>query len=489
MVVETKKVKKEKTILNSVIIEDNLNWSTVSLDDIVKKGKRLEASFFDIESKHIREVLKKGKYPLIPLYGEKNSPIEDSYYPERFKRIYVDQINGEDFFLPSQIIDIYPKPDKWISKLTKASIDNLRLKKNMLLLTRSGTIGNVTIVTKTLEGKIFSDDVIRITFKNIEDLGYTYTFLKSDYGNNILKTSSYGSVITHIEPEHLKEMIIPNPPYLLKKKIHDLVIESYKERDKSNDLIDKATKLLIEELELPAMNKLEKEAFSYSKDISSFSVRLSELNNRLEANYHSTIVSVIEKYLQKNANLLKLSDKKISDKIILAGVFKRNYVQKGHGYPFIGGKEITQLMPNTEKYLSKVTHKKRYEEELRVNENWILVTDRGTIGKVVIVPKHMKDMAVSQNILKVVPNKYPGYLYCFLNSEYGELLIKRQSYGSVVNMIDDNSLGDVKIPMLKNCKKIEEINSLILQANQLRYEAYKLEQEAIEIMNKEIFGL
>ena len=56
-------------------------------------------------------------------------------------------------------------------------------------------------------------------------------------------------------------------------------------------------------------------------------------------------------------------------------------------------------------------------------------------------------------------------------------------------MIDDNSLGDVKIPMLKNCKKIEEINSLILQANQLRYEAYKLEQEAIEIMNKEIFGL
>ena len=52
MVVETKKVKKEKTILNSVIIEDNLNWSTVSLDDILKKGKRLEASFFDIESKY-----------------------------------------------------------------------------------------------------------------------------------------------------------------------------------------------------------------------------------------------------------------------------------------------------------------------------------------------------------------------------------------------------------------------------------------------------
>lgn len=485
----TKIIKNGNSTLKSIIDKDNLNWSIITLSDVLNKNKRLEASFFDIESKHIRNVLKSGKYPLIQLYGQKDSLIDESYYPGRFKRVYVNKNNGEDFFLPSQIIDIYPKADKWISKLTKVSIEDLRLKKNTLLLTRSGTIGNITIVTRTLEKKVFSDDVIRVTFKNIEDLGYVYTFLKSEYGNNILKTNSYGSVITHIEPEHLKEMIIPNPPYLLKKKIHDLIMESYSMRDDSNDLVDKATKFLIKELNIPPIEKLENEAFSYSEDILTFSKKLSDLNGRLEASYHTTLTSVIEKYLLKNADLVKLNDNKITDKIILAGIFKRNYVQKGHGYPFIGVKEITQLIPETDKFLSKVIHKNRYEKELKVNENWILVTDRGTIGKVAIVPKHIEGTAVSQNVLKIITNKFPGYVYCFLNSEYGEVLIKRQSYGSVVNMIDNNSLGEVKIPVLRDGNKVNKINELILKANELRYQAYLKENEAIQIMNKDIFGI
>ncbi|MCT7842616.1 MAG: restriction endonuclease subunit S, partial [Lactobacillus iners] len=352
--------------------KDDINWSTVSLSDVLNKGKRLEASVFDVESKHIRDVLKNGKYPLVQLDG-KDGLIEESFYPGRFKRIYCEKQDGIAFYLPSQMTDIYPEPTKWISKLTNVSIDDLKLKNNTLLLTRSGTIGNVTIVSKTLENKVFSDDVIRTSFKNEEDLGYVYAFLKSEYGSNILKTNSYGSVITHIEPEHFKEMLIPDAPYSLKKKIHDLIIQSYNNRDESNRLIDEATKILIDELELPSIEELKKEAFSYSKDINSFSTKLSNLNGRLEGNYHLPLVEVIEKHSSKKASLIKLNSEDIVEKIILAGVFKRNYVQKGHGYPFLGGKEITQLCPETDKYLSKITHKKRYDKELKVKENWKLI--------------------------------------------------------------------------------------------------------------------
>lgn len=481
--------KLEKELIEVVeVLKDDINWSTVSLSDVLNKGKRLEASVFDVESKHIRDVLKNGKYPLVQLDG-KDGLIEESFYPGRFKRIYCEKQDGIAFYLPSQMTDIYPEPTKWISKLTNVSIDDLKLKNNTLLLTRSGTIGNVTIVSKTLENKVFSDDVIRTSFKNEEDLGYVYAFLKSEYGSNILKTNSYGSVITHIEPEHFKEMLIPDAPYSLKKKIHDLIIQSYNNRDESNRLIDEATKILIDELELPSIEELKKEAFSYSKDINSFSTKLSNLNGRLEGNYHLPLVEVIEKHSSKKASLIKLNSEDIVEKIILAGVFKRNYVQKGHGYPFLGGKEITQLCPETDKYLSKITHKKRYDKELKVKENWILVTDRGTIGKTVLVPKQMDGMAVSQNVLKIVPKMYSGYLYCFLNSEYGQLLIKRQSYGSVVNMIDDICMGNIKIPMLSNKDKLNEIDNMVLESNKLKYIAYKKEQEAINIMNKEVLGL
>lgn len=73
------------------------------------------------------------------------------------------------------------------------------------MLTRSGTIGNLTIVSDTLNDKIFSDDVIRVKLNNEYDIGYLYTYLNTKIGKKILQTNKYGSVITHIEPEHLQK--------------------------------------------------------------------------------------------------------------------------------------------------------------------------------------------------------------------------------------------------------------------------------------------
>ncbi len=116
------------------------------------------------------------------------------------------------------------------------------------------------------------------------------------------------------------------------------------------------------------------------------------------------------------------------------------------------------------------------------------MTDRGTIGTTTIVPRHWNGYAVSQNVLKLVPanNNIAGYIYIFLNSEWGTELIRRQTYGSVVDMIDNNSLSSVEIPLLKNQDIQNKINDLALQANEKRYKAYLLEQEALKIMDEEV---
>lgn len=222
-----------------------LNWCSVSLSDVVSRDKRLEASVFDVEAKKARQIVINGKYGSVPLMGEAGL-IKKAFYPGRFKRIYCDNKNGFDFFLPSQMTDIYPKADKHISRSTKCDIKELRLKPDTLLFTRSGTIA---YVSRTLVGKVYSDDVIRVTFNSKYDLGYTYTYLKSKIGNTILQTNGYGSVITHLEPEHLKETPIPNAPDDIKSRINDLIVKSYALRDESNELIDTATQLLIDELQ------------------------------------------------------------------------------------------------------------------------------------------------------------------------------------------------------------------------------------------------
>ena len=79
-----------------------------------------------------------------------------------------------------------------------------------------------------------------------------------------------------------------------------------------------------------------------------------------------------------------------------------------------------------------------------------------------------------------------GYLYVYLKSPYGYYLITKYTYGSVIDEIDDNQISDIPIPILKDSNKQKKINSLALQANQKRYEAYVCEQNALDIMNNEV---
>lgn len=470
------------------ISETPVKWCSVSLLDVIKRGKRLEASVFDVEAKQAHNLVNKNKYGCTALLGD-SGIIDKAYYPGRFKRIYCDKVNGVPFYLPSHMADIYPKTEKYISKFTKCNIDELRLKKGTLLLTRSGTIGKVSLVSKTLENKVFSDDVIRITFKKDYDLGYAYTYLKSKIGNIILQTNGYGSVITHLEPDHLLETPIPNAPIEIKSRINDLIMRSYVLRDESNELIERAQELLVKELNLPPISEIQLEILDNSKDVQAFNVKLSKMAGRADASYHIPIVAAIVDILKKNATeLTTVGDKKISSNVILPGRFKRVYVDEGYGRVFIGGKQLYELDPSNKKYLSLVHHKDRITKQLELHENMTLITCSGTIGKVALVGKQWENWTANQHIIRVIPasNDLAGYLFIFLSSDYGYELIKHFTYGSVVDEIDDNHVRQIQIPILKNQKIQKHINELALKSNEKRYEAFLLEKKALEILNNEV---
>ena len=180
-----------------------------------------------------------------------------AYHRPRFKRIYVDK---SDFpiFQPAQVTEIQPKPAAYISGLTATDLDALKVKRGQVLLTCSGTIGNSTYVRKTFESLIFSHDLIRIEPKEYN--GFVYAYLKSEIGFSIINTNNYGAVVSHIEPEHLNHIPIPNPPPILKQTIHNLIEESFKLRDESNELMDEAQVLLKVNLQLPDIEKLQARA-------------------------------------------------------------------------------------------------------------------------------------------------------------------------------------------------------------------------------------
>lgn len=191
---------------------------------------------------------------------------------------------------------------------------------------------------------------------------------------------------------------------------------------------------------------------------------------------------------QYAAEVTTVSDSRISKEIILPGRFKRVYVEEGHGRVFIGGKQLYELDPANKKYLSFVHHGDRISNQLELHEDMTLITCSGTIGKVTLVGKHWENWTANQHIIRVVPasKDIAGYLSIFLASEYGYPLITRYTYGSVVDEIDDTHVGNIPVPLLKEANVQRNINEIALAANQKRYEAYKLEQQALRIIDKEV---
>ena len=436
-------------------------------------------------------VVRHSPYGWVYLWG-RDGLVEDAYVGSRFKRIYTDNREDIPFFLPSDIEDIYPSPSKYISNKTRVNLEELRVHKGLLLVSVSGTIGKTSLVGKKLDKQVFSHALLRVSFKGIYDLGYVYAYLNTETGLKLLQSNNYGAVVDHIEPEHLAKVPIPNAPEEIKRRIHVSIVASYDLRDQSNDLIDEAQHLLYEALDLPENPDLKPKYYAPDAGFRCFSMSSNELNGRFDASYHLPEIKEIHSLISKQAaEVTTLGDPRISKKIKVGNRFKRVYVNKGDGAVYLNGKAIGQLDPNglEKKYLSLKIHAQQIREQLILKENMLLITCSGTLGKVVLVPKHWDGWIGTHDLIRVfAPDIMSGYIYSYLSSSIGQKLLMRSAYGAVVDHIEPSHVSEVAIPLLKDKSLQSHINDLVLEANGLRYEAYLKEQDALSQMEKVLYS-
>jgi len=472
----------------SELPENEIKHCIVPLSEIVSGRYCLDASYFNIIARQAAADVQACRFPKAALI-DGNSFVRKAHYGGRLKRNYIAKIcnSAIGFIGSSEMLDTNPKPVKFMDS-TSIDADSLRLKKDSVLISRSGTIGKLTYVNDTLSNLLVSEHAIRLECAdNIS--GYVFAFLKSRIGQALVQSKIFGAVVQEIEPEHLANIPIPNPPNEIKSRINDLIVHSFGLRDKSNDLIDKATASLADELCLPPIDKVPITHFSDASDVSNYTVKLSDLSGRLDGSYHVPIARAIEGYLRQHAmEVLTVGDARVSKNIVLPGRFKRLYVAEGQGRVFFGGKQIGELDPSNKKYLSTSCLSANAKTELEILENTTLITRSGTIGRVAIAPRHWGKWMASEHIIRVFPasDSIAGFLYIFLASEYGHSLITRFTYGSVVDEIDANHVSRIPFPILKNTAVQDEINTLALKANSMRSDAYELEQRAIKLMNDEV---
>lgn len=458
--------------------------TTIKLSEVLNAGTRLEASAFSIEAHNAVTALKNSGLQLVPLYG-KEGLCQEAHNAFRFKRIYVTLDKGVPFLSSSDIISLRPKINHHLSLKNTIKLDQLLIKKWDVLISCYGTIGNIGLASEHFVGKALSQHVIRIRASDADTSGFVTAFLRSRYGRPQLTQSTYGSVVGHIEPKHLERIVIPNLPPIRRIAIGRLMCKAGELRDKANQLLDQADRILHERLKLPYLEDI---APSGKASVIT-TIKASELMGRFEGSFHNPIARSAEKQLQQlPIEITTVGDLQITKEIRPITKFrKRTYVEKG-GIPLLSSKQVFQIDPIDVKRLAKGAHTKDLPE-IKLEENMILVTRSGTIGRVQIVPAYMAQWTASEHATRFLAadNLNSGYLYAWLASDYGYCLITRNSYSSVILEVDKEMFSSIPIP-LPEASVQDEIGYLVLRANQLRDEAWRSEQQAITKLENLIAG-
>ena len=449
--------------------------TTISLREVFQEGLRLEASAFNIEARVAVAELHASGLPLVKLYGEEGL-CHEATNAFRFRRIYVSPDLGAPFLSSSDIISLRPKPDRFLSRKLTQRLSELLVQQWDVLISCSGTVGNISLAGRFLAGMALSQHAIRLRSGDADTAGYIAAFLQSRYGRLQLTQASYGSVVSHIEPSHLANIAIPNLHPLRRVPIGRLFVEACQLRDEANTLLDTAEHVLKERLSLPPISEVAKQI----ERLDSTKIKTSTLLGRFEASFHSPMAqAAYARVTQVPCEVVPLGNPRAAKEIRPITKFrKRVYVEEG-GIPLLSSKQLFQIDPVDVKRLAKGAHLKDMKE-IELKENMLAVTRSGTIGRVQIIPLYMEGWAGSEHAIRVfsADGMNPGYLYAWLASDYGSILIKRHSYGSVIQEIDLDMLASVPVPLSEESVR-DEIGDLVLRANNLRNEAWEKEQKAI----------
>lgn len=399
----------------------------------------------------------------------------------RLRRVYVtSREHGLPFLTPSDMVLSDFQRFNYVSRKFTKDLDALRLKKGWLLISRSGSIGNVVLATSDMEDMAGSDDIIRIiTEEPTCKPGFLYAFLSSPIGQTLLRLNTYGGVIQHIEPHHLAKIPIPIVEQNLHDEVNSLIDHSSNLRVGAKDKIEIAKKKIENELGEFGFRYDHQHSFAVETAKSAFQY------DRLDSFYYVGYCREAQDVVNRYDGEIKTAEQ-AGYRVWSPNIFKAVFA--GTGYPYMSGVDLYQMKPTTSRYLS---HKMPDVQQYVLQKGMVVVQTSGQryglIGTPLYVTDWLDGVAATSDVIRIehasaVEN---GYFCGLLHSELGRRLALRVSYGSSIPHIDVNAFAKIRIPWLPQPIR-HEIGKLILEAYEMRAEANRIEDQAQKILMQEL---
>jgi restriction endonuclease S subunit len=385
------------------------------------------------------------------------------------KEDYIDK--GIPFIRVSNINDVFLNGSDLVYISERKNREEIKtcLSDGDLVVSKSGTVGNVSIVTKDFVPCNISQDVIGIKLREGVSPYYICIFFWTKIGSKILERGKSLAVQSHLTLDYLRDLKIPIPPPLFQSRIESLVKTAYEKRKEAQRKLQEAEEILERKLGWKELELNHDKAFETS---------FSHLERRLDPEYFKPRYERIkEVLLSKDAKPLseavkvitKRADfRKTPDKII-------NYVAIADINP-----ESSQIISHTEMPAYQAPSRATYE----IREGQILTAVSGVSrdSKKQIscyVTKKQNNYICTNGFAVLEPkeNIEPLYLTFYLKSPFYTEQLVRELTGATIPAI---SLEDMKqvLVYLPSIKIQKEIAKLMEMSNYLRIESRDLIEQA-----------
>lgn len=157
----------------------------------------------------------------------------------------------------------------------------------------------------------------------------------------------------------------------------------------------------------------------------------------------------------------------------------------GKGLPFLTAGQFFEDFPRVRKWLSKpfVTQvEKRY-----VDQSWLMLTRSGVIGNVSAVYPHHLGIVITDDLLRIEPKDQDeyGWLYAYMKTDFFKQIARAAQYGHMIKHIEVTHANEFPV-IMPDAATRKAIGDKAADAVRLRGEAWKLRDEAFELLEKEV---
>jgi len=448
-------------------------------------GRRLDCGPYMSGAAEIRELLKKHKTNFLQELTQGHAG--GIYNGPQFVRNYVvSKGHGVPFLTTTFMMQADLSRLPLLSKKDALSnkLSYLRVEQGMTLITCSGTVGRTVYARSDMNNVWSNQDILKIVPDNDQILpGYLNAYLCTKFGVPFVVAGKYGSIITHLEPSHFEDLLVPRLGNEVEQKAHDLVEEAAGLLVNYQSNINAATSLYLDSVGLQDVSA--EEWRSYGSDLG-FKTRACSVSLRA-LNFNTRFNRLCESI--KKGPWRTLGELCLPGTLQRGVRFSRVDADPDFAYRLIGQKQLFWLRPQG-RWISKTS----VPDGVLVDDGCILVAAQGTLGESELYCRaqfatgHALEYAYSEHILRVLADETligRGALFAFMRSEMAFRMLRSISVGSKLQDHHYAMLPSLPIPY-PPAEVRERCNDLVFSAYKDRDKAIQLEDQARALVERTI---